>query len=169
MTAAWHKHRNKKAFEVREAVGKTSGEYLLDVDRLAEDLGLALWDYSAKDQCEGSFLTYDGANKPQIYVNREMDFRWQRWHIALQIAHVLLHLEPGVASTPPRLSKEEIHSLKDERTKMQSYALKLLIPPLSFREPYTALFGDTKILSDLYGVPEKVYIIRANELFAGDF
>lgn len=168
MLPVWSAYKNKKAFEVRACLGKTPHEHVFDIERLATHLGLSLWNYTPKNPDEGSFLSYDGTNSPKICVSRDMDFRWQRWHIALQTAYVLLYLEPGAAQQPARLKIEEIETLQDEVNKAQNYAMKLLMPPDSFRDLYMTLDGNEFVLSDLYGVPEKVYIIRANQIFGGD-
>lgn len=160
----WANHRKKKASEVRRALGQPpAGEYkyLLDIDRMVQDLGIVAWDYKPTNPKEGSYLVYDGVNPPQMFINTAMDFRWQRWHMATWVAYVLLCLEPGVAANPPR--KEVQTSL--ERSKERDYALNLLMPKSTLTDPYYTMYGDSKVLHNLYAVPEIVYVVQANRYF----
>lgn len=168
-----HCHLGSSADKILRRAGRLAAPVY--IEHLAVELGLELYDYRPRDTSESGYIAYDGNNPPRIYVNAEMPHDEQRFTIAHEVAHSILHLQPGQPATldrdkgfpgyspafmgePPRQS-----AIKRQASE---YAAKLLVPSALLGEHHFNYQGDIGLLAGRFDVSERVMRRRLSEFLA---
>lgn len=136
----------------------------VEISTLAANLGLRVvpWDY-ADDHVSGQ-ISYDGESAPIVYVHSRQSHVRQRFTVAHEIGHAVLHLREGVPMDLPRDTNFEARGNRIE-AQANGYAAALLMPfgLLSHWGPQYA--WDTDLLASLFMVSRTAMEIRLNRLY----
>lgn len=158
----------------RDKLRAFCGELGGDIKKLASDLGLVIefndmWPY------EEGYLEYaptcGSPSKYRVVVNRAASIERQRFTIAHEIAHFLLHRDKGEftfrVETRHRSDDPFIYlEPKDKQEEIEAFnfARALLLPPNQFTPAYYRLEGNVAQLSKLFVVSQEVVKIRVRQL-----
>ncbi len=142
---------------------ETLGLFSAPVNVIALAKGLDIDVFSCEswpDEVSGE-VSYDGKSKPRIVVNRKHAEVRQRFTIAHEIGHVLLHLQPGTGRTLPRDSSVSKGPLEVEANKA---AAKILVPFRLLRANIDQWGWDSTVLATVFNVSVQMMNNRLKDL-----
>lgn len=174
MAALSFKDDKRISAQEREILREFCGEAGAEIVALARRLGIKvsieeLWPY------ESGFLEYaptcGSASNYRIVANRSHSLPRQRFTVAHEIAHYLLHRNDDrfdVSSETRHRTDDFFEYLKDEDPKMEreanALAAALLMPPNLFRPAFNECSGNTAQLAHKFQVSEQAVENRARDL-----
>lgn len=161
----WQVHNVLKSRPV-DLLGRLN-VYPMNIEQMALGLGVTLWDY--KHQLELGMVKYTGTGAPQIWVNVQMSQRLQRFTIAHQLAHVILHMRIGEAR--PLMRGTRCPSCVDEVMAKEAdhFASHLLMPDIPLSYYHQMYLGDTHLLAGRFDVSEAVADARLREFVSRQY
>lgn len=158
----------------REKLRAFCGELGGDIASLALELGLKvdfvdMWPY------ESGYIEYaptcGSLSKYRIVVNKGSTVERQRFTIAHEIAHFLLHRDKGDfefrEETKHRSDDPFVYlssSDKNDEREANTFAAVLLMPPNLFKPAFERLEGDIAKISRLFVVSQSAAEIRVRQL-----
>jgi len=137
---------------------------LVDITKLALDLGCAVFEVDfVDDDVSGSVEFVDGKNI--INISKDDGEKRKRFTIAHELAHVILHRNPGQTLVDYRQPYEYYIDKIDIRKEVQAnmLAAALLMPKDTFKKTWTE-FEDVEKTAEFFRVSRKAVSIRLETL-----
>ena len=147
----------------------------VDVEKIAKAAGASISRKAVDDQLSGFLLRRPGNQPPVIGVNNQQARVRQRFTVAHELAHLLLHATPSVHVDRTLVNLRDEHSsdgTSEEEMEANLFAAELLMPQ-SFLQRHVAQFGpafdvhdDSQVerLAKVYGVSTQAMTIRLSRL-----
>ena len=128
----------------------------IPVDRMAESLGIRIVYKPYEDGDDVSGMLYRGNGQPVIGVNSAHHIHRQRFTIAHEIGHFLLHEGKMYVDTPTVRFRDSVSGLAidDEEIEANGFAAELLLPRKFLERSLDGLFK--KKVRDRKGIVEKL-------------
>jgi Zn-dependent peptidase ImmA (M78 family) len=146
----------EKAESLRRDAG-VAGVFPVPVEEIARSIGYQPLSFDGEDDLAGA-IQYD---TKRIFVNRAHAVVRQRFTMAHEIGHAVLHEREGKNIVDFRKTM-----LSSDRNEMEAnrFAACLLMPEAQFRSAFVSRGGDMKRVATLFGVSEDAAVYRAKNL-----
>lgn len=148
---------NRMILEANELLEKFGSENPpVQVDRLAESLGIRIVYKPYEDGDDVSGMLYRGEDRPVIGVNSAHHIHRQRFTIAHEIGHFVLHDGMMYVDTPTVRFRDSISGLAidNEEIEANGFAAELLLPRKFLERSLESLFQ--KKIRDRKAIIEKL-------------
>ena len=130
----------------------------IPLSKMVEHLGYTVYSLNKQDAPPHFAGAVDYSRKA-IFVNDADCYYRQRFTIAHEIAHIVLHKKPAFIDY-----RTEDEQGCNKESEANSFAAELLMPAEVFYEQWKINFGSLPILSKLFAVSEDAIYYRAKNL-----
>ncbi len=136
----------------------------VDIHQVAQKLGISVTHWGKYQSNISGQIVYDGATAPKIFVNSNRSRHHQRFTIAHELAHAVLHLVPG---QPANLSRDTDFHADENRVEAQAngYGAGLLMPYSLLAKWGPYYLWDVDALAAQFDVSSESMTIRINSYF----
>lgn len=149
--------------EKNDIIKSNQSNYPVKIIKLANDLGISVYSTSFKNDISGAILKKD--NKYVIYFNNKDNKNRQRFTIAHEIAHFLLHKDKigdNLTDIPSGVMyRSRLSNIYEKQA--NRLASEILIPLKLLRNLLLENITDISKLADLFQVSEEGIRIRLKE------
>lgn len=144
-------------------IKSNQSDYPVKIIKLANDLGISVYSTSFKNNISGAILKKD--NKYVIYINEKDNKNRQRFTIAHEIAHFLLHRDKigdNLTDIPSGIMyRSRLSNIYEKQA--NRLASEILIPFKLLRNLLIENTTDISKLANLFGVSKEAIRIRLKE------
>ena len=152
---------NEETKKILDIIRKYQNDYLVPIVRIASELGIAVYLAELSKDISGAILKKD--NKYVIYVNSKDNKKRQRFTIAHEIAHYILHKDKiGDNLTDNAMYRSKLSNTQERQANI--LASEILIPIHKLREILKIKNYDIKAIAERFGVSKQAINIRINRV-----
>lgn len=130
----------------------------MDLESLAAKLGVDVLPVSDWPNEFSGQVVYDGGDRPQVQYNTNHSTTRIRFTVAHELAHVVLHLNPGEPRIMPR--DTTFRAASREEVEANLYAADLLIPLPLLHEVIEDVGRDYRRLAEIFTVSKQAMLYR---------
>lgn len=151
---------NEETKKILDTIRKYQNDYLVPIVKIASELDISVYLAELSKDISGAILKKDG--KYVIYVNDKDNKKRQRFTIAHEIAHYILHKEQiGDNLTDNAMYRSKLSNTQERQANI--LASEILIPIHKLKEILNLKNYDIKSIANVFGVSRQAINIRINQ------